>query len=451
LNGALPQIPQNIDRAIEMHDIPSLSTNVASPKEDMNTTVRPYWHLLHVLPVTLTIVLGPPIAVAYRLAQWVDVAQDNLSVAQAARGILCIMMFFPMLLSKELNLLKHRLVRPLLFLATYAVLTSFASSYPYEHIVFAVKLAFIVLVFTSTFRLARKSLCTETWLTTCAWVIVLIMAICIVIGLTTGSTVDVYKSRYATAGFTGNPAVASCLILSALPVFIRLISNSHSAIAAIVLLFTSLFFTMRRSSLIVGVVVICISFLINLICFRRRLLWRRTMVPVCILVLLAGIGLNTSAGTDLISRFRELNPFGGGTGSGRYVFWKISLEHIVNRPVRAQLLGEGMGSIRELMGQRFGSLIGSHNDWLDLVNAFGLSGLIGITWWYFELVRLAWYFHIRRKGLFQGMCASVIILGLMSVGTGGSFNPSWALSYAAMGLWAGHAEYTKQHCCTEVD
>ncbi|MCP4614314.1 MAG: O-antigen ligase family protein [Planctomycetes bacterium] len=428
----------------------SLFTNVTSRKGDGNITVRPHWHLLQVLPVTLTIVLGPPIAVAYRLAQWADVAQGSLSVAQAARGLLCILMFFSMILPKELNLLKHRLVRPLLFLAAYAVLTSFASPYRYEHIVFAVKLAFIVLIFASTFRLAKESICTERWLTTCAWVIVLIMAVCIALGLATGSTVAVYKSRYATAGFTENASVASCLILSALPVFVRLISNSRSAIAAIVLLFTSLFFTMRRSSLIAGVAAMCISFLINLIYRGRRAIWRRTMVPICVLVLLAGIGLNTTAGTDLMRRFRDLNPYEG-SGAGRYIFWKISLEHIVNRPVRAQLLGEGMGSIRGLLGQRFGHFIGAHNDWLDLVNAFGLFGLIGITWWYFELVRLAWCFHIQRKGLFQGMCASVIILGLMSIGTGGSFNPSWALSYAAMGFWAGHAEYTKQHCCTEVD
>ncbi len=425
--------------------MPSLSTNVTSPKGDRNTTFRPNWHLLQVLPVTLTVVLGPLISVAYYLTQQAYVAQGSFSVAQAARGILCSLMFFPMLLSKELNLLKHRLVRPLLFLAAYVVLTSFASPYRYEHIVFAVKLTFIVLVFASTFRLAKEGICTERWLTTCAWVIVLIMAMLIVIGLTTGRTVDVYKSRYATAGFTGNPAVASCLILSALPVFVRLISNSRSAIAAIVLLFTSLFFTMRRSSLIAGVAAMCISFIINLICRERRVLWRRTMVSVCFLILLAGIGLNTTAGTDLMRRFRDLNPFEG-SGSGRYVFWRISLEHIVNRPVRAQLLGEGMGSIRKLLGQRFGRFIGAHNDWLDLVNAFGLFGLIGITWWYFELVRLAWCLHIRRKGLFQGMCASVIILGLISIGTGGSFNPSWALSYAAMGFWAGRVTCEgKQH------
>ncbi len=430
--------------------MPTLSTNVTSPKGYRNTTVRPNWHLLYVLPVTLTVVLGPFISVAYYLTQRADAAQGSFSIAQAARGLLCSLMFFPMLLSKELNLLKHRFVRPLLFLAAYAVLTSFTSPYRYEHIVFAVKLAFIALVFASTFRLAKESLCTERWLTTCAWVIVLIMAMCIVIGLATGRTVAVYKSRYATAGFTENPAVASCLILSALPVFIRLISNSRSAIAAIVLLFTSLFFTMRRSSLIAGVTTMCIFFLINLIYSEHRVIWRRTMVPVCVLILLAGIGLNTTAGTDLMGRFRDLNPFEG-TGSGRYDFWRISLGHIINRPVRAQLLGEGMGSIRDVMRPHTGLSIGAHNDWLDLVNAFGLSGLIGITWWYFELVRLAWCFRIRRKGLFQGMCASVIILGLMSIGTGGSFTPSWALSYAAMGFWAGYTEYTKQHCCTEVD
>lgn len=430
--------------------MPSSSTNVTSPKRDGNTIFKPYWYLLEVLPVTLTVVLGPLIAVAYHLTQRADAAHGSFSIAQAARGLFCILMFTSMIISKKLNLLKHRLVRPLLFLAAYAVLTLFASPYPYEHIVFAVKMGFIMLVFASAFRLAEDGLCTERWLTTCAWLIIVVLAVCMAVGLAIGSTVNVYKSRYATAGFTGNPAVTSRLVLSTLPVFVRFISDSSSGIVAMVLLFTSLFFTMRRSSLIAGTAATCISILINLSRCGCRVLWRRTMMLVGILILLGGIVLNTTAGTDLMRRFRSLNPYEG-SGSGRYILWRVSLAHIISRPVHAQLLGEGMGSIRDVLKAQTGLSIGAHNDWLDLVHAFGLFGLIGISWWYFELGQFAWGLHNRREGLFQGACASVIILCLMSVGTGGFFDPSWALTYAAIGFWAGHTAYAKQHRSTQVD
>jgi hypothetical protein len=169
-----------------------------------------------------------------------------------------------------------------------------------------------------------------------------------------------------------------------------------------------------------------------------------------VVIVLVGLTYGTSAGPDLMGRFKDLNP-SEGTGSGRYIFWRITLEHIINRPIRAQLLGEGMGSIRDLTGQRFGLSVGSHNDWLDMVHALGLAGLIGIAWWFFELTRLVWCLHQRHEGLFQGACAFVIILSLMSIGTGGSFDPSWALSYAAIGFWSGLTTCTKQYCGTKVN
>jgi hypothetical protein len=69
--------------------------------------------------------------------------------------------------------------------------------------------------------------------------------------------------------------------------------------------------------------------------------------------------------------------------------------------------------------------------------------LIGIGWWCFELARFAWCLCDRQEGLFQGVCAAVIILGLISLGTGGFFEPPWALSYAALGFWAGRTAYAK--------
>ncbi len=427
-----------------MHDMPYGSTGRIDPRSVGKTAARTYWYVLRVLPVTLAVVLGPLITAVYRLTRSAGTQTGSLSLAQAVRGLLCALMLLSLFLSRRLCLLEHRLVRPPLFLATYAVLTSFTSPYPYEHVVFTVKMVFIMLVFASAFQLAEKGLSSERWLTRCAWVVLFMMAACIGVGVFTGRGTDVYRSRYATAGLIDQTGVASFLMLSTLPVFIRLIPTGGAAFAGIMLLSASLFFTMRRSSLIAAAAATCSVFVINLNPFARRILQRRTLVPVAALILLAAVGLSTSAGADLIERFRDLNPFDG-SGSGRYTFWRISLEHITDRPMCAQLFGEGLGSIDDLMGRHFGRSIGSHNDWLDFVNAFGLCGLIGISWWHLELARLARHLRNRRDGLFQGACASVIILGLISIGTGGFFEPSWALIYAALGFWAGRTTYERQH------
>ncbi len=275
------------------------------------------------------------------------------------------------------------------------------------------------------------------------------MALCITAALITGRTIDTYKSRYATAGFTNHPAVASCYLLSTLPVFLRLLPQGAVAIGALAILFTSLFFTMRRCSLIAAAVATGCCLLLYLIAFRARIPWRKTLAILGVLTALAGIAIGTSAGDDWVKQFKDLNPLEG-TGSGRYTFWQISLEHVTDRPIHARLLGEGMGSIRDVLKRRFGLAIGSHNDWLDLVNAFGVCGLMGIAWGYWELTRLAGSLRNHRDGLFQGACAVAIILGLMSMGTGGVLDPAWAISYAAMGFWAGRAVRVKE-CHSVVD
>ena len=428
----------------------SRSTDAICRRGVRETTPGMYGDVLRALPVTLTVVLGPFITMAYRLTQSTDAPKGSFSLAQAARGLLCILMFLSLFFSRRLRLLGHRLTRPLLFLAIYATSTAVTSPYPYENSVFGVKMVFATLVFASAFQIAEAKLSGERWLTTCAWIVLVVMAMCIGVGLAAGKTVDIYKSRYATAGLIGEPFVASCLILSTLPVFIRLISNGGAAVAGTVLLFASLFFTMCRSALIAAAVATGSSLLINLSSLGRRIPWRRTLVPLAVLILLAGVGLGTAAGADLIERFRDLNPLVG-TGSGRYVFWRISLEHIMNRPMHVQLVGEGMGSIRNVIRQGSGRWIGAHNDWLDFIYALGVWGLIGLSWWYFELARLAWRLRGPQDRLFQGVWAALIVLGLIYMGTGGFFEPSWALTYAALGFWAGHATSERQHCPIRSD
>jgi hypothetical protein len=405
---------------------------------------------LQVLPVTLTVALGPLVTIVCRMIQVTDDQRDSLSLAQAVRGSLCVLMFLSLFLSTRLHPLKHRLLRPLLFLAVYAASTSFASPYPYENLVFAVKLVFVMLVFASAFHLAREGVSGERWLTLCSWMVLLTMMTCMGEGLATGRTIDAYPSRFATAGVIGQPYMASCLMLSALPVLIRRSFTSGSAVVGLVLLFTSLFFTMCRNALIAAVVATGTTLVINLRTLRSRGPWRRTLLLMGVFILSGSIGFCAAPGADLIERFKDLAP-SAGAGSGRYVFWQISLEHILHRPRPIQLTGEGMGSIRNVIERGYGVPLEAHNDWLDLVNAFGLCGLIGVSWWCLELARFVWSLRGRQDGALSGAWAALMVLGLISMGTGGGFDPSWALTYAALGFWAGDHVWERQQGLTASD
>jgi len=411
-----------------------LTTKITSIK------VRTSWRTWQILPFTLAVVAGPLITTVYRLTRPEDAVDGSFSLAQALRGILCLMMFFTLFLSGRLRLLGHRIVRPLMFLATYAVLTCMLSPYPYENIVFAVKSAFAALLFAGAFHLAQAKLCGENWLVGCAWVVLLLMAISQIIGLLTGNTVPFYASNYATAGLIDQPELTSSLIVSTVPVFLRFFPKSRAALAGMMVLLISLFFTMKRTALIaVAGAILCILAR-NLNPFRSRIPWRRALLAALVICVLIVIALQSQAGKDLLDRMSELDP-SQGTGSGRYTFWRIAINNIMDRGIGAQILGQGTGSIRDVMDRHFGSPIGSHTAWLDLTHAFGIFGLMAIGWWYLELIRFANYLRTVRDPAFQGVFSAIVILFLISIGQGGFSDPSFALIYVALGFWAGKVSY----------
>ena len=402
--------------------------------------ISPFWQML---PFTLAVVAGPIITTVYRLTRSADAELGSFSLAQVLRGILCLMMFFTLFLSRRLRLMGHPIVRPLIFLAMYAVLTCALGPYPYENIVFAMKSVFAALLFVGAFHLSQAKLCRENWLVGCAWVILLLMATSQIIGLVTGNTVASYESDYATAGLIDQPAVTAALIVSTLPVFLRFFPKSRSALAGIMVLLISLFFTMRRTSLIAAAGAILFILARNLNPFQSRIPWRRALLAALVICVLIVIGLQSQAGQDLLSRMSELDP-SQGTGSGRYIFWRIAINDILDRGISAQILGEGMGSIRDVMDRQFGSAIGSHTAWLDITHTFGIFGLMGIGWWYLELTRFANYLRTVKDPTFQGVLSAIIILFLISIGQGGFSDPSFALIYVALGFWAGRVSYRRQ-------
>ena len=393
------------------------------------------WWAWHTVPCTLAVVAGPIIATIYSLSRPEYSKDGSFSISQALNGTLCLMMFLSLFLSRRLHLLKLQIIRPIIFLSVYAGMTCFLSQYPYENIAFSLKLVFLALIFASAFHLAQSKLCSENWLAGCASVILTFMAVSQVIGYVTGNTIA-YYSDYATAGIISLGSVTATFIVATLPVFLRFFPDRKWSLVGIIIAISSLFFTMRRTELISAICAIIIVIMYNINPFRQNKLSRGVILAVLILSVLTTIGLSSPAGSDLLARMSDLNP-SEGTGSGRYIFWRISLDHILNRGICEQVMGEGMGSIRNVLYKNFGLEIGSHTAWLDITYAFGLFGLIVLLWWYFRLVQLAKYMNDNKNAAFQGVFSAVIIMFLLSIGQGGFNEPSLALIYAALGYWMG--------------
>ncbi|UCE46362.1 MAG: O-antigen ligase family protein [Phycisphaerales bacterium] len=396
-----------------------------------------------VIPCTLAVVAGPLITMAYRLTRTPDAGEGSFSLAQALRGILCLMMFASLLRAGCLYLLEHPLIRPLTYLSVFAVLTSFLSPYPYENIVFAVRLAFAALVFANAFHLADRSFCDIRWPIACAWFVLILMSISQALGLIMGNTVAAYQSEYATAGVIDQAAITSAYIISTLPVFLMFFPNGSHAVLAVVLLLVSLFFTMRRTDLIAAVVTVLFIVIGNLKPWRR-VRHGKMVCALCLLAIITLAGLRSAPGADLVSRFKDLDP-SQGTGSGRYIIWRVALDHMAERPLGEQALGEGMGSIRDVIDRHFGSALGGHNDWLDITFSFGVVGLMALGWWYLTLARFTIALYRIRHPVLQGVFSSLVILFLMSAGSGGVFDPSFAMVYAALGFWAAMVPFRGPH------
>ncbi len=210
------------------------------------------------------------------------------------------------------------------------------------------------------------------------------------------------------------------------------------ALAGILISLFALLFAMQRTPLIAAAAVLFVAFARYLYPLRQKIHGYRGAIGIIILVVFVVAGLQTAAGSDLVDRMTELDPREG-SGSGRYVFWGISLDHILNRDFADQVVGEGVGAVRDVIYQQYGMYIKSHTDWLDFPFAFGVFGLIAIVWWYSELVRLARYLYACKHPAFQGAVSAVMVFFLLSVGQGGeSYDPSLALTYAALGFWVGY-------------
>ena len=140
------------------------------------------------------------------------------------------------------------------------------------------------------------------------------------------------------------------------------------------LMFTTLcvVFSLKRSGFII-VAFLFLWFVVFLLFLDSRMkhrMWRKLLMllPVC-LALYILIWINGDMVDYII---RRINHIGVDGGSGRDDLFKYALDLLDRMPFECYIFGNGFGSFHEVTK----SYSSSHNDWLEIMFSYGISGIL---------------------------------------------------------------------------
>lgn len=392
--------------------------------------------LLRTMPITVALLGGPVIDVVYRMAELPEATIGGLSLAQGLRGLLCVTMVVVMPKSFLSGAVRIRAVLPLGLLVLYTVSTSVLQPQPFENLVFAVRIIFLLCVFLSVYEFARAELIGRRWIDCIGWSILVLLGLSQVIGYIVGYRATVYRSEYALVGLTGHPKLGAVGVIAIFPFFLLRHPLRKTDILALVLCALSAFATLRRSAIVSLLLAATVVGALHLSPRSRRLGQSKQAILVLVLILISliSVSIATPLGNDVLSRALDLDVWHGGTGSGRTALWQTALEHLIQRSFGDNILGEGLGTIRATMLDEFGRAIGSHNDWLDIWFSLGFVGLLFFAWWHVEMLRLAVMLCRRQVSWGVSVIGAFVIVAFFALATGGIFAPGFAPLFAVLAL-----------------
>ncbi len=211
-------------------------------------------------------------------------------------------------------------------------------------------------------------------------------------------------------------------------------NNCYAAdILFIVLVLWSIILTMRRSGILSAILVIMSISMLRLIRKKTRKATKvvSLVIPLAILIF-ANFFINTQIGYEIAKRFEDLN-FDTGTASGRYIFQRITVEHILRRGYIENIFGEGAGYIKDVIATEYGLNIGAHSDWLDIAASYGIIGLGLFSLFFVNLVRL-FLICVRKREKVDTVLAIFLIIFFMSISSGGVLEVYFAMPYSLLGL-----------------
>lgn len=144
---------------------------------------------------------------------------------------------------------------------------------------------------------------------------------------------------------------------------------------------------------------------------------------------------STEFGAVFQRRLENLYFWEGETASGRLIFQRIGLTHIVSRGIFDNFFGQGMGYSKVLLAARLGVPIGMHSDWLEIAISYGLIGLLCYAYFYKNLLRLVWKsFRSESKGQFEALLSLFFLSLFGSFASGGTLDTSYTMPFALLGF-----------------
>lgn len=197
-------------------------------------------------------------------------------------------------------------------------------------------------------------------------------------------------------------------------------------------------YTMRRANLLSEIIFIFIVYFSsfiqrNIMTLKKKILFLIFTVITLLLMVFTGIS------EGMFERLLELES---GTGSGRNIFWQLSLNNFLSYDVVELFFGHP-GDLVQYLKIHFGHAIGAHSDILDMLNNYGIVGTILYFWILSELFHDFYkYRNILQKESIFGM-AIIISMVFLGTVTGGVFNVLNIVTFIFLGFLTGKIQRLK--------
>lgn len=363
-------------------------------------------------------------------------AGSQISFAQIFRGVLMLLMLGIIILKYFSAFMEAPIIWPILLMSVYALFMSFFSPFPFEAVAWSFRLIYLAIILIAAYLLALNDEIQARTLWKLAAFVLLVYFFSQILSWYTGyGGLRGYRTEYGSSGFNVGVSVLSWAICGLVPCFFLNKTWRLRDILMIIIAFSAVLLTMRRTAFVALLIVVPAIGIARLM--RGRLGASTKIIsivfPITILLCIWYVLNVTEYGYVFMKRLEDLyTP--EGTASGRYLFQRIGLDHLFNRGAFPTIFGEGAGYAKILLGAQLGVWIGMHSDWLDIAISYGLIGVSCFAFLFWSVFRLILKTRISNIGDLDALIAVFLLMGFGAVASGGVLDPSFSMPYALLGL-----------------
>ncbi len=362
----------------------------------------------------------------------------ELSIGQATNALFCLLLIVTIPLTTNTLSIKANLFIPIICFIYWISITIFYSISSTDTIVYCFRVFYLLMIYLTTRILSYLNLIDEAWFFRIGKILLAIIIISqIYVYYSGGARTNLLDPRIAIAGTTFQTSRWGAYLVSIFPIFFLKKKLDGVDYFFIFLALISSIFTFRRSATISLLFVMAFYAL-----QRNNLKIIKSKIKTIFIFIIIFIGayyitVKTPFADGFLLKLSDLNLGSGGTGSGRAIFWRITLYHLNEMSVIRLLIGDGVGALAKEMITNYGGAIGAHNDWLDILISFGFIGLTFFSWIFLQICLIAFSLY-QKKDMFSFASLAISISFLViSITTGGILEPTFACLFGVLGFCAG--------------